>query len=429
MERPVMLRTLTHLLACLCLLAGSTAQPPASVKEKARGYVDILAGPDMHGRGYVSEGDRLASDWVAQQFDRLGLDKVKDQRFEPFTFPVNTFPDSVRVSIDGKPLVPGVDFLVDPASGLSVGEFDIVHLVVDDLLSPERKALTMGVVTGNAAYLDFPPTTNRDTLGLYYAFEEEVARYAPIIRKAHGKLTWSVAEEHKRNAIVEVKPEFLTDSSRTIELRVRNTFIPRHPARNVFGVVEAKGGSKDWIIVSAHYDHLGHMGPDVLFPGANDNASGMSMLLCLAEEIKLHPLKKNVLFIAFAGEEAGLQGSRWCVTDRPIDFSRISMMVNLDLNGTGEEGITVVNSTAQQKFFDKLTEINKKDNLLVNVKPRGPACNSDHCPFVEKGVPAVFIYTMGGISAYHDVFDRPETLPLTEFDDLYRLLLEGLKTL
>lgn len=424
-----MLRIGIPLLAQLGLLSCAIAQPLPSVKEKARGYVNILAGPDMHGRGYVLEGDKLAADWIAAQFDRIGLEKLKDQRFEPFTFPVNTFPDSVRVSIDGRALVPGVDFIVDPASGLSVGEFGIVHIVLADLLSPERKALTMGVVSGHAAYLDLPPTNNRDTLALYHAFEEEVARYAPIIRKAQGKLTWSVAGEQKRNAIVEVKEGFLSDSSRTVDLRVRNSFIPRHPARNVFGVVQAKGGSKDWIIVSAHYDHLGHMGPDVVFPGANDNASGMSMLLCLAEEIQKHPLKKNVLFIAFAGEEAGLQGSRWCVTDRPIDFSRIRMMVNLDLNGTGEEGITVVNSTAQQKFFDKLTEINKKENLLVNVKPRGPACNSDHCPFVEKGVPAVFIYTMGGISAYHDVFDKPETLPLTEFDDLYRLLLAALKTI
>lgn len=425
-----MLRTAAPLLACLGFLSCSIAQPlPSSVKEKARGYVNTLAGPDMHGRGYVLEGDKLAADWVAQQFDRLGLDKLKEQRFEPFTFPVNTFPDTVRASIDGKALVPGVDFIVDPASGLSVGEFNIVHLKVDDLLSPERKALTMGVIAGNAACLEFPATSNRDTLSLYHALEKEVARYAPIIRKAHGKLTWSVAGEHKRNAIIEVKAELVPDSARVLDLRVRNTFIPRHAARNVFGVVEAKGGSKDWIIVSAHYDHLGHMGPDVIFPGANDNASGMSMLLCLAEEIKKNPLKKNMLFIAFAGEEAGLQGSTWCVTDRPIDLSRISMMVNLDLNGTGEEGITVVNSTAQQKFFDKLTAINTKDNLLVNVKPRGPACNSDHCPFVEKGVPAVFIYTMGGISAYHDVFDRPETLPLTEFDDLFRLLLEGLKTI
>ena len=91
--------------------------------------------------------------------------------------------------------------------------------------------------------------------------------------------------------------------------------------------------------------------------------------------------------------------------------------------------ITVVNSTVQQRFFDQLVEINTRDGLLTAVKPRGPACNSDHCPFVEKGVPAVFIYTMGGIAAYHDVFDRPETLPLTEFEDLHRLLTRALSAL
>ena len=171
------------------------------------------------------------------------------------------------------------------------------------------------------------------------------------------------------------------------------------------------------------------MGPDVVFPGANDNASGLAMLLCLAEAVKGEPLRRNVLFVAFAGEEAGLAGSEWFVADRPIDLTKVAMVVNLDLNGTGEEGITVVNSTVQQRFFDQLVEINTRDGLLTAVKPRGPACNSDHCPFVEKGVPAVFIYTMGGIAAYHDVFDRPETLPLTEFEDLHRLLTRALSAL
>jgi hypothetical protein len=58
------------------------------------------------------------------------------------------------------------------------------------------------------------------------------------------------------------------------------------------------------------------------------------------------------------------------------------------------------------------------------VKARGPACNSDHCPFVQKGIPAIFIYTMGGVSYYHDVNDRAETLPLTKFDELYRTLVQ-----
>ncbi|HNA31894.1 MAG TPA: hypothetical protein PL106_02120, partial [Flavobacteriales bacterium] len=107
-----MLRSIASLLT-MGLLLGASAQSPASVKEKARAYVNVLAGPTMHGRGYVLEGDRIAADWIAAQFDRLGLGKLNDQRFEPFTFAVNTFPDTVRAAIDGRALVPGVDFLVD----------------------------------------------------------------------------------------------------------------------------------------------------------------------------------------------------------------------------------------------------------------------------------------------------------------------------
>ncbi len=421
-------RRLLPFCSILFTLAAHTQELP-SVKEKARAYVNTLAGPDMHGRGYVLGGDSLAAEWVAQQFERLGLGKLNGQRFEPFTFPVNTFPDSVRLNVDGVALQPGVDFITDPASGKADGEYHLVHLTLEDLVTPERRAMTMGVISGHAAYLDFPLTTNRDSLARYAELEKEVVRYAPVIRKAQGKLTWSVAGEQWRNAVLEVKPGLISDSASTVRLRVRPKLIGQHIARNVFGVVEATGGSKDWIVITAHGDHLGLMGPDVLFPGANDNASGTSMMLCLAEEIKQHPLKKNVLFISFAGEEAGLKGSEWCVTDRPLDFARITMLINLDLNGTGDEGITVVNSTQQQKLFDQLVTINDRTHGLAKVNPRGPACNSDHCPFAQKGVPAVFIYTLGGITAYHDVFDKPETLPLTKFDELYRTLVELLGTL
>lgn len=65
---------------------------------------------------------------------------------------------------------------------------------------------------------------------------------------------------------------------------------------------KGQGGSKDWLLVTAHYDRLGMMGP-ALFPGANDNASGVSMLLSLAAWFKKHPAKTNILFVAFAGEE------------------------------------------------------------------------------------------------------------------------------
>jgi aminopeptidase YwaD len=174
---------------------------------------------------------------------------------------------------------------------------------------------------------------------------------------------------------------------------------------------------------------LGRLGNAAYFPGANDNASGVSMLLNLAKTIKLNPLKYNVVFILFAGEEAGLLGSHYFV-DHPIfPLNKIKFLVNLDLNGTGDDGATVVNSTIYTSAFDKLKKINDDQRLLSQLKTRGKAANSDHYWFTEKGVPAFFIYTMGGISAYHDIYDRPETLPLTKYKELHQLLLNFMQQL
>jgi len=97
--------------------------------------------------------------------------------------------------------------------------------------------------------------------------------------------------------------------------------------------------------------------------------------------------------------------------------------------GSGSEGITVVNATLYQDDFEKLVEINEQNDLLAEVKSRGESCNSDHCPFYQKGVPSVFIYTRGKeCMEYHTMTDRPENLPFTEYDDLFTLLTEFVKT-
>ena len=90
--------------------------------------------------------------------------------------------------------------------------------------------------------------------------------------------------------------------------------------------------------------------------------------------------------------------------------------------GTGNEGITVVNATEFKLEFETLKKINQEQQLLKLIKPRGKAPNSDHYWFSEKGVHCFFIYTMGGISAYHDVLDKEITLPLTEYVDLFTLI-------
>ena len=73
--------------------------------------------------------------------------------------------------------------------------------------------------------------------------------------------------------------------------------------------------------------------------------------------------------------------------------------------------------------FEWMKKINEEQKLLAAVNARGKAANSDHYFFTEKGVPSFFFYTLGGIKAYHDVFDKPGTLPLNEHEDLFKLIV------
>lgn len=96
--------------------------------------------------------------------------------------------------------------------------------------------------------------------------------------------------------------------------------------------------------------------------------------------------------------------------------------MNLDLLGTGDDGAMVVNATVFPEHFKRLDSINTLYNYMPNLKKRGKAANSDHYWFTEKGIPSFFMYTLGGISAYHDIDDVYKTLPLTKFEDCFRLI-------
>jgi len=174
---------------------------------------------------------------------------------------------------------------------------------------------------------------------------------------------------------------------------------------------------------SAHYDHLGQMG-SAIFRGANDNASGVAMLLTLAEYYGENQPKFDTYFLFTTAEEIGLLGSRYFIENAPFDLGKIRLLVNLDMVGTGDEGITVVNAKKHNRYFELLQKLNK--DRITNIKARGEACNSDHCFFDQIGVPAVFIYTLGGKQAYHDVYDNGEGLSLDAFDELHDLIIESL---
>jgi len=213
-------------------------------------------------------------------------------------------------------------------------------------------------------------------------------------------------------------------NDRKVTLNIEAELKKRHRTQNVIGFIEGAEEPEKYIVFTGHYDHLGMMGEDAIFRGANDNASGIAMLLNFVKHFSAsgHRPKQSIAFMAFAGEEAGLLGSQYYVQNPLFPLEQIEFVINVDLLGTGEDGITVVNGAVHTKEFNTLVELNERSKYLKQVKKRGKASNSDHHPFSEKGVPAFFLYTMGGITAYHDIYDIPETLPLTEFEGVFKLI-------
>jgi len=365
------------------LLFASAANAQDSIF--ARSLVDTLTSTYFWGRGYTNDGMGKAGRFIASQYSAYGLLPLDGQRYEqPFSFNANTFPGAMEVAVNGISLVPGKDFIVGPQSRGVKGKGSLV------------KSDSLHYVNGS----------NRVVLTL------------------QNKLTWSVEQEVADYTEVEIDHQAISGTPKTIKVDIENTFVKDFPTANICGYVKGTVRPDSFFVFTGHYDHLGGMGSKTYFPGANDNASGISQLLSLARYFALHPQRYSIAFICFSGEETGLLGSQYFAHHPLIPLDKIRFLLNMDILGTGEEGITAVNATVYPKEFALLKKINDENHYLVKIASRGKAANSDHYWFTEKGVPAFFIYTMGGIKAYHDVFDISRTLPLNEYNHLFKLLLE-----
>lgn len=391
--------------------------PICSQSELARKVVFDLAADEMHGRGYVRDGYKKAADYMALQYEKLGAQKFGTSYFQDFSFSVNTFPDTVLVKADERELIPGVDFIVDPACPWIKKRYVVVHVPVGKWGSlPEETRSRNDVIY----VFDAKGISDKDSLQLFASLVKSTLKYGPVIR-LQDKLTWSVASELKDRALVDVLRDKWDTTTRTISLNIQSVFERKFAAQNVVGMIPGKS-KKKFVLITAHLDHLGRMGSQAVFNGANDNASGNAMLLELMDYYSKNKPAYSMVFIAFAGEEAGLIGSKYFVEHPLLDLKKIRFLINLDLLGTGEEGITVVNGSLHKKEFALLRKINEEKKYLPQIKERGEAANSDHYFFSKAGVPAFFIYTMGGSKAYHDVNDRADALSFAGFDEVSSLI-------
>ncbi len=193
---------------------------------------------------------------------------------------------------------------------------------------------------------------------------------------------------------------------------------------NIIGIVEGYDPKlkNEYIVVGAHYDHLGtntimHNGREEIqvYPGADDNASGVSVAIEIAKytDLNRYLFKRSVIFAFFGGEEAGMTGSWYFANNSFKDImEKVVMMINIDMvgrSGTGNpvQAYTVVQDTQIKEALERTSQ--RSASLITPKTLHTDYFPSDHRTFYDKGIPTV-LFTTGLHKDYHSIYDTPDKL-------------------
>lgn len=407
----------------------------AQEAEYGKSIVEKLSDVSFMGRGYTEKGDRKAALFLAKEYQRNGLQPFasnNNQYIQNYTVQVNYFPGKMDVQLNGETLQPGVDYLVDATSPSIKGRYNIVVGTRRDMLDSLSLLRLMQKANGAFVYIDNQSDsteTKEETPiineNIRYLQADASLPIKGIIMYSPRKLTWTVLPYQNPKPLIELhKP--IADP-KTLQLNIEARMDENYTTQNVAGFIKGTAVPDSFLVISAHYDHLGKMGKNTTFYGANDNASGTGFILALMRYFHKHPTRYSIAFLSFSGEELGLKGSEYFVQHPLFDLKKIKFLNNFDMAGTGIDGIQIVNSTVFTQEFEKLKAINDQYQYVKQIKTRGEAANSDHYWFYKNGVPSFFFYTLGGVN-YHDVNDTYKSLPFDAWDNYFRLIQRYMET-
>ena len=191
---------------------------------------------------------------------------------------------------------------------------------------------------------------------------------------------------------------------------------------NVVAMIEGSDPAlkNEFLVVGAHYDHLGFGGsgsgsrmPDTnaVHNGADDNASGTAMVMALANRLSSENVKRSIIFVAFSGEEIGLLGSKYFVNNPLVEVKRIKGMFNFDMVGRFDKeknsiSVSGTGTSAEADSLLKMLETNLSFSVVHASDGYGP---SDHAAFYSSNIP-VFYFNTGVHTDYHTPFDDTDKI-------------------
>lgn len=385
---------------------------------------DTLASEYMAGRAYVDEGDKKAATFIRNELKESGVKLLGENGFQKLNFPINNIMDlKVSMRYLKKPLKLGEDYLVfgsSPSANMVLENVKpLIFNTKKQIEEIKPKKLQDKVLLFNTKTLSYS-----DIILFLRGLKKENVTPQLAIIQGYDKIPYYTGRALMDFPILQLKGNIIYKKIKHLALEIKSEFISSYQSQNVWGIVEGTKYKDSCFVFIAHYDHLGKVG-DVHFPGANDNASGVAVLLDLAKYYAKNPAEHSVVFIFATGEEVGLLGSKFAAENPYIDLEKVKFLFNLDMCGTGATGVAVINGLKEPEAGKLLQEINNENQWFIKVFLGEESCNSDHCHFVQKGVPAHFLFTYGcEYNEYHTIYDNGKDLPFTKHIDFCNLLKE-----
>ncbi len=419
--------------------------------------VKTLARPEYAGRLTGAPGYTAAAQWAAKKLASWGLRPIsgKDGYLQPYASPY-TIIDKAEMTIllpEGPAdpakapaykemkLVPEKDFLplLYSASGDKTAEtvfagwgISAPEIGYDDYAGVDVKDRFVlcfrGTPDNDPKYQRYDEHRTRmrtakdkGALGIVYIYEEIASNpngdflegFMPA--EISGKVMDAVLKDADstaadlKKALTTWKRPISFPLRAKIRLAVASRHFPQAVGYNVVGYIEGSDPRlrRECVVIGGHFDHTGaHMG--LLFPGADDNASGSatSMEAGKAFAALAHKPKRSVVIALFGGEELGLQGSTWFVDHVPGPFDKVAGMFNFDMTGEGD-GLWGAASAEPAEFRKALEDADKSVKILRGLGTiRGVGVRgSDFAPFFLKGIPTASLGSNGPHLAYHQTGD------------------------
>ena len=383
-------------------------------------HIGFLADDKLEGRRTGTTGEKLAYQYISNEFAKTGLTPKGDNGSFIQEFEVNEgkqINSSTHLIINGFDLEEGKEyfpFIFSPNGSLeaapsialresgTVWFWDLKEKLEENKANPHFdltdaiKAKVSDVAAkGATALIIYNTSSITDDLKFEPKAKSELVKIPVLYVTA------------------EIKKKYLYDETATLDIKLKvDIGDKKRNGHNVIGFID--NGAAGTIILGAHYDHLGY-GEDhnslftgstpQIHNGADDNASGTAALIEISKLLKASKFKNNnYLFISFSGEELGLFGSKYFTEHSTVNLSTANYMINMDMVGRlndSTHGLTIGGYGTSPVWGQLLTEKDKFFTIKLDSSGTGP---SDHTSFYRKDIPVLFFFT-GVHGDYHKPSD------------------------